>query len=146
MNPQKFKKGSKVAYRLVGWGITNYEGPDEVTSIRAGRIYTETYDKYGFEWDEVRKAWRFSDGFSALKSTLVALDDEELYRFLQENAKGDRSLSTLLDAVEAHRANLSDTGAKKVPVATKARAKTAAAKARAKTKCAPKKGSVRRRK
>jgi hypothetical protein len=106
MDMKGFKKGAAVAYRMVGWGITNYEGPDVITGIKGGRIFTETYDKFGFEWDEMRKSWRFSDGFSSLTATLVLLEDEQMFTFLKAEAKGDRSLEALLAQVIAHRAKL----------------------------------------
>jgi hypothetical protein len=141
---KSFKKGAKVAYCLVGWGITNYEGPDVITDIRDGRIFTETYDKYGFEWDEARKAWRFSDGFSDLKSTLVALEDADMYRFLEENAKGDEMLQTLLSQVKRHRATLAAGTAPAKPVAaTSRRSKAVPAKAvKSKTKVLAKKKAI----
>lgn len=135
MDRKSFKKGTKVAYRLVGWGITNYEGPDVITHIKDGRVFTETYDKYGFEWDETRKALRFCDGFSDLKSTLVLLEDDEMYRFLQENAKGDGSLETLLAQVLSHRASLAGGAASAKPVTARSRV----VKGKSKKKAAAKK-------
>lgn len=48
-------------YRNVGYGLTSYEGPDEVVGIRKGRLFTETFER-GMEPTGREGEWVFDGG------------------------------------------------------------------------------------
>lgn len=48
-------------YRNVGWGVTSYEGPDDVIAIRKGRLFTESFER-GMDPTGNDGEWMFDGG------------------------------------------------------------------------------------
>ena len=66
------KAGDKFFYRNDGYGLTSYERGDDAIEIHDGKLFTDTFDKIGMEWDG--KTWVF-DGGLGIKTSIVAADD-----------------------------------------------------------------------
>ena len=69
---KNLKPGDKFFYKCVGYGLTSYERGDDVVEIRDGKLFTNTFDTYGLEWNGT--TW-VSDGALGLKTYIVSADD-----------------------------------------------------------------------
>lgn len=69
---RNLRPGDKFAYKNVGFGCTSYEKGDNVIEVRRGKLFTETFDGMGMEWDG--ETWKF-DGGVGLVTYIVLMED-----------------------------------------------------------------------
>jgi hypothetical protein len=62
-DPKALKKGDTVLYKNVGYGLTTYEwGRNDVQKIKGQKLFTDTFDSFGMDWDEATGTWKFDGG------------------------------------------------------------------------------------
>jgi hypothetical protein len=66
---KNLKKGDKVYYRNTGYGMTSYEGPDKVLKRKGEKLYTETFDSSGLDWNG--HEWVFDSGLGLVTHVQV---------------------------------------------------------------------------
>jgi hypothetical protein len=72
MDLKNLKPGDKFFYKNVGYGLTSYERGDDVIEVKGRKLYTQTFNKSGLDWNG--STWVF-DGGLGLKTTIVPGDD-----------------------------------------------------------------------
>ena len=72
---RKPKKGDSIIYKNVGYGLTSYEpGHKTVIGVKNGKLFTDSFDSEGMDWDEATNSWVF-DGGLGLRTYAIAPDD-----------------------------------------------------------------------
>lgn len=69
---KNLKSGDEFAYQNVGFGATTYESGDNKLWRKRGRLFTDTFDKQGMEWDG--NTWKFNGGLGLI-TRIVLLED-----------------------------------------------------------------------
>ena len=83
---RKLRKGDSVIYKNIGYGLVSYEsGSKDVIGISKGRLFTDTFDRIGMEWDERKKTWFFDSGLG-LRTEIVDPADPVAAREVAEQA------------------------------------------------------------
>ena len=86
-DPKALKKGDTVLYKNVGYGLTTYEwGRNDVQKIKDQKLFTDTFDSVGMDWDEATGTWKF-DGGLGLVCYVVDPNDQVAKREADEYEK-----------------------------------------------------------
>lgn len=75
------KPGDKFFYKNVGYGLTSYERGDDFIEIRDGKLFTETFDSFGMEWNG--STWVFDSGLG-MRTYIVGPDDPKAIKDCEE--------------------------------------------------------------
>jgi len=82
---QSLKEGDSVIYKNVGYGLVSYEpGEQDVIGIKKGKLFTNTFDSIGMEWDKRQQLWKFDSGLGLVTYAIPA-DDPKGLEGLKEN-------------------------------------------------------------
>ena len=100
---KQLKRGDKVFFKMTGFGMTTYEGPEKVLENRGDKLFTQSYDEIGLDWDDLRKTWIFKD--SPLRTSVCDPADNAAYNAIKKDAQsGDRMSLRLLKFLDKQRA------------------------------------------
>ena len=84
---KNLEAGDDVIYKNVGYGLTSYEeGKGEVVEIKDGRLFTNSFDREGMQWDERTQSWKY-DGGLGLVTYAIAADDPKGLKSIREEAE-----------------------------------------------------------
>ncbi len=66
------KPGDKFAYKNSGYGLVTYEKGNDAVRVKGGKLFTETCDHDGMEWNG--ETWEYDSGLG-LVTTICLMED-----------------------------------------------------------------------
>lgn len=80
MKQTKIKKNlgpkDKFSYKNIGYGLISYEEGSDAIGVKKGKLYTDTFDKMGMEWNGT--TWVF-DGGLGLRTEIATIAELKEY-------------------------------------------------------------------
>jgi len=79
---KRLKPGDQFSYKNIGYGLVSYEDGSDAIGIKNGRLFTDTFDKVGMEWNG--KTWVFNGGLG-MTTEIASIEELRKYEAEQRN-------------------------------------------------------------